>query len=524
MDTDLSAFKNAGLAGMNFAYINGVTHYHTALDNAENIDQRSLQHHGSYALALTRHFGNLDLRATKTGNAVYFDIFGSTLVHYSERWVIPFAVLTSIVFVGIVFLGLRRKQLTLGRIALSFLCLLVGLVANAILVTLFWVVIESLHPGYELMRHGETYNSLIYTLCFLFFTIALASLLFVVLRKRLGWQNLAVAAFLCWVTAMWLTGLSMPGASYLFTWPLFFSLLGFGYVLISSEQATTAKAIVFSLTAIPGLILVVPAIYHIAAALPLFLSGAAMILALLTIGLLIPHLDLIAARRKWALPAVSFLIVVVLIIAGEVTSGFNKVHPRQDNVFYGLDADSGKAFWASLDDTPDEWTSQFFPTPSSRGPVTEFLPLITVDFMKNPAPVVSLPAPEVTLLTEKKFAAGRTLTLRVTSPRQAPFFSIYLNPKTEILTATVNGKLIRASATPVEAATGWGMIYYALPSTGAELTLEVKSLQPVELRAIDLSYGLPQSPAQPLRARPDNIVSSFLPFSDSTLVSKSFRF
>jgi hypothetical protein len=150
--------------------------------------------------------------------------------------------------------------------------------------------------------------------------------------------------------------------------------------------------------------------------------------------------------------------------------------------------------------------------------------LITVDFMKNPAPVVSLPAPEVTLLTENKVADGRTLTLRVTSPRQAPFFSIYLNPKTEILTASVNGKPIRASATPVEAATGWGMIYYSLPSTGAELTLEVKSLQPVELRAIDLSYELPQSPAHPLRARPDNIVSSFLPFSDSTLVSKSFRF
>jgi hypothetical protein len=526
MDTDLSAFKNSGMAGMNFAYINGITHYHTALDNAENIDERSLQHHGSYALALTRHFGNLDLNNSKSGNAVYFDLFGSTLVHYSQRWVIPFAALTSLLFVGIVFLGLRKKQLSLGRIALSFLVLLVGLVVNAVLVTLLWVLIESLHPGYQLMHQGVTYNSRIYTLSFLFFTLALASTLFVVLRKRLGALNLAVGALLCCVAAMWFTGLSMPGASYLFTWPLFFSLLGFGYVLLSSEQATAPrrKAIVFSLTAIPGLILVVPAIYHIASALPLFLSGAVMILALLAVGLLIPHLDIIAARRKWALPAASLLVVLVLIIAGELTSGFNKQHPRQDNVFYGLDADSGKAVWASLDDTPDEWTSQFFPTPSSRGAVTEFLPLITVDFMKNPAPLVSLPAPEVTLITESKVADGRTLSLRITSPRQAPFISIYLNPKTEILTASVNGKPIRASATAIEAATGWGMIYYALPSTGAELTLEVKSLQPVELRAIDLSYGLPQSPTQPLRARPDNIVSTFLPFSDSTLVSKSFRF
>ena len=58
-ETDFAVFKRAGLEGFNFAFINGVTHYHTMLDNIENIDKRSLQHHGYYALALTRHFGNL---------------------------------------------------------------------------------------------------------------------------------------------------------------------------------------------------------------------------------------------------------------------------------------------------------------------------------------------------------------------------------------------------------------------------------------------------------------------------------
>ena len=32
---------------MNFAYINGLTHYHTQLDNLENVDARTLQHHGA---------------------------------------------------------------------------------------------------------------------------------------------------------------------------------------------------------------------------------------------------------------------------------------------------------------------------------------------------------------------------------------------------------------------------------------------------------------------------------------------
>src|SRR6185369_13067723 len=62
-DTDLTVFKVAGFAGLNFAYIIGLNHYHTPLDNLTNIDHRSLQHQGSTALALTRHFGNLNLNS-----------------------------------------------------------------------------------------------------------------------------------------------------------------------------------------------------------------------------------------------------------------------------------------------------------------------------------------------------------------------------------------------------------------------------------------------------------------------------
>jgi NADH:ubiquinone oxidoreductase subunit 6 (subunit J) len=527
-DTDLSVFKDANLAGMNFAYINGVTYYHTSRDNTQNLDERSLQHHGSYALALTRHFGNLDLNQSQSGNAIYFDLFGSTLIRYSEAWVLPFAVLTTLLFLTVVFLGLRRKQLSPGRTILSFVLLLVGLVLNAVCVTLLWVLVETLHPNYGQMLQGVTYNSGFYTAAFVFLTLTLAALIFILLRKRLGFQNLAAGASLCWLVAMWLTSLTMPGASYLFTWPLFFSLLGLGYVFISAGQTDDAPTrrlatpLVLSLTIIPALLLVVPAIYHISAALPLFLSGAVMVLVLLVIGLLVPHLQLITSRRKWLLPAASLLVTLILLVAGTLTSGFDKEHPRPDNLFYGLDADAGKAVWASLNDTPDEWTSQFFPPPVGKSPVTEFLPFITVDFMKSDAPLVPLPPPEATVLSDTpNNSGGRTLRLRLNTPRQAPFVSVYVNPKVEISSAQINGKPIRTSGA---AEAGWSMFYYAMPAAGAELTLEVKSAQPVEMRVIDLSYGLPSTLTQTLRARPDNIISTHLPFSDATLVSKSFKF
>jgi hypothetical protein len=528
-DTDLSIFKDANIAGMNFAYINGVTHYHTSLDNTQNLDERSLQHHGSYALALTRHFGNLDLNAPPSGNAIYFDLFALTLVRYSVAWVIPFALLTTLLFLAVIYLGLRKKQLSPGRVILSFVLLLVGLALNAVCVTLLWVLIETLHPNYGQMLQGVTYNSGLYTAAFVFLTLTLAALIFILLRKRLGVLNLAVGASLCWLAAMWLTSLFVPGASYLFTWPLFFSLIGLGYVITSTKETDSAPRfstpLVLSLTIIPALVLIVPAIYHIAAALPLFLSGAVMVLVLLIVGLLVPHLQLITSGRKWLLPAASLSVTLILLVAGTLTSGFDKAHPRPDNIFYGLDADAGKAVWASLNDTPDEWTTQFFPSPVSKGTITEFLPLITVDFMKSDAPLVTLPPPEATVLSDTaNNSGGRTLRLRINTPRRAPFLSVYVNPKVEIASAQIDGKPIRTSDAPGAAEAGWSIFYFAMPATGAELTLEVKSAQPVEMRVIDLSYGLPPTLTQTLRARPDHIISTHLPFSDATLVSKSFKF
>ena len=69
-DTDFSAFKRAGTAGLNFAFIEGVITYHTQLDTVENIDHRSLQHQGSYALALARHFAGLNLDNVKARDAI----------------------------------------------------------------------------------------------------------------------------------------------------------------------------------------------------------------------------------------------------------------------------------------------------------------------------------------------------------------------------------------------------------------------------------------------------------------------
>jgi hypothetical protein len=107
-NTDLTVFKRGGLAGMNFAFIGRPEFYHTAQDTAANLDLRSLQEQGRYCLALTRRFGNQDLRGIHGGDAVYFSTPFTSLVAYPVGWVKPIAWLTVAGLLAALAVGRRR--------------------------------------------------------------------------------------------------------------------------------------------------------------------------------------------------------------------------------------------------------------------------------------------------------------------------------------------------------------------------------------------------------------------------------
>ena len=85
--TDMTVFKKAGFAGLNFAFNATVENYHTRLDTPENLDARSLQNLGTNALALTRHFGNLELPGARQPDRVYFNWFASRIIDYPQWFV-----------------------------------------------------------------------------------------------------------------------------------------------------------------------------------------------------------------------------------------------------------------------------------------------------------------------------------------------------------------------------------------------------------------------------------------------------
>ena len=295
-NTDLSVFKSAGLAGLNFAFIDGSANYHTPGDNINNIDERSLQHAGLYALALTREFGDLDLDNTDRGDAVYFDLLGLRMVHYPARLVIPLAAFIVLLFLGVVAMGVRKGRLVLRGMGLGFLALLSSTVCAALTARLAWLISGSPSSRTNAGSHSRDFL----LLGFAALTIAVVFVVYRWFVRRVSLQDLAIGGLLYWLILVLLTAVYLPGASYLFAWPLLFSLLPFGLLFASTSRGADSPGFfgLLSLSSIPGVILILPVIYTLSLSIGLRLPEALMMLLTLLIGPLIPYLSLLTVKRK----------------------------------------------------------------------------------------------------------------------------------------------------------------------------------------------------------------------------------
>lgn len=522
-DTDFSAFKKLETAGLNFAFFDDAERYHTALDTAAGLDERSLQHHGLYGLELTRHFGNLATDYPKTRDAVYFDILGSTVVSYSASWAVPLALLATVLLVFAIWLGLRRRAFTLASVGVGALLLPVAAAAVWLAVSGVWSVVSLLRPEYALFGRGEIYKSDYYALGFSALAAALTTALYVLLRVRFGGFGLAVGAAVCWWILAALSSVYFTGGSYLFLFPLVFALLALiaGAYAGGGERVTGGRFALVAVCAVPALVLCVPMASLAFSGLTVRMGAPVAAFVALLVGLLLPLVEFVVRRRGWLLPAGLVLAGLGLIAAGVLAGGFSLERPRPSNLFYALNGDTGGAVWASVNREADEWTAQFF-KPAERGELREFFPSNSRAYLRAPAPALPLTPPACELVEESTEGGLRTVRLRVRSQRQAPTLSFYLE-NAGVERGAVNGKALE-SRPQSDGDARWELRYYGLPAEGLDLVLTVRPNGPLKVKVVDQSYGLAEAGGAGFVARPAGLMPMSQPTSDVVLVSKSYVF
>jgi hypothetical protein len=525
-DTDMTVYKGAGASGLNFAYADRITSYHTMLDSPDVMDERSLQHHGSYALSLARRFGQTDLSSLRSRDAVYFNALGPLFIHYSEAWVWPLTVIVCALFVAVVLYGLKRRRLTLAGLAGGVVNLVIAAALAGLAATGAWRVARGLHEGYAFLPWRTPYDVWPYALGFVFLAVAAFALVYALLFRRVSAANLLAGVLACWAVLLVLTTALLPLGSFLFAWPMLFALAGLaGLIALGEGGELTPKGLAVSAAfAAPCVAIFAPLVYMFFMMLGLDLGGFFVVMVVLALGLLAPHFRALTLRRRLLLPVLAALVGIGCISLGLARATYSPTQRRTNSVFYFLDADAGHASWVSTDASLDAWTSQFFGEGARRSEnLASVFPWTKQPTWQADAPAASLTPPGVELVEDRTDGDARTLRLRLRTQRLAPMLLFYADSGTKVRNASLDGHALMSAGAPGVTEPPLRVSYVAPPAEGVELTVETDANAPFRLGVEDLSYGLPEAPGLSVRPRSDDMmpVPSYRT-SDTTVVRTVF--
>ena len=131
-DTDVTVFKKAGVAALNFGAIGDVWHYHTPLDDLAHVNPRTVQHHGDNLLAAARALQQGFHRTEH--NATFFDVLNLFVVAWPEKATLWIAIASFVVLLA----GLRGQSwraIAIGA-GLTVLTIAIALIIGIVLVWL----------------------------------------------------------------------------------------------------------------------------------------------------------------------------------------------------------------------------------------------------------------------------------------------------------------------------------------------------------------------------------------------------
>jgi hypothetical protein len=462
-DTDVTVFKRAGKAAVNYAAIGGVNRYHSPLDDLARASPLTLQHHGDNALATLRVLGNADLAARSKTDATYFDVLQFFLVWWPQEWTLWIGVIS---LIGLL-IGARKtppRSMTfgvlaafaaivfaaLGGVALSWLARLRG-------ADMTWVA----HPlaGIVAMQLAGVAAALF------------AAALF---NRRKDARGMLYGIAIVWHMIGIALALTLPGAAYLMIVPA----LAVTICALTQASETTTSVIAATVAAI--------LIFPLAIVLYDALGGPMMASLALLIGIFTTLVAPLFARVRNGVVAAGLAIAFALLALA--LPPYSAAKPRIIPLYYLDDAAAGAPKWLTWDITD---------------PLRKAAPFVAADASVttpwNRGTVWAAPAPDLHLprvaMSGERTAGG--VTIRVATLRNAGRVSLFIR----------GGKVLRVNGvTPPTQGhrnsrslpDGW----QAANGNGVrEIVVEIAAKDRVEAIASDTGFGFPAAGAALLRAR-----------------------
>ena len=418
-DTDLTVFREgANIDGYNFAFIDDHFDYHTVQDSYERMDVNSLNHQASYLMATLNYFANADLDNLKSeADYVYFNFPYIGLVFYPFSWVIPMFLFCAVLFLILLFMGVLKKRLTKKGIIKGFYPFIASLLTSAALAFFGWRLLLKIHPQYNDILHGFTYNGYYYIAAFVSLTIAICFWFYKDFFKKRSKQDLLVVPLFFWLLLNGFIAFYLPGAAF-FILPVIILL---GILFISKFSISKVNMLLlFTLFSIPVLIIFAPLVKMLPVGLGLKMLVVSAVFTVLLFGFLVPVFQQYKDHKK--LSFVFLLIGLMALISASVYSSYSVDQRKPNSVLYVFDSNKNEAYWASYNNEMDEFTKQFLgenPIVGSYDANTTASKYNTNIQLYTKTEIRNLEKPLISIVIDTIIGSDRKLTLHIESLRNA---------------------------------------------------------------------------------------------------------
>ncbi len=490
-DTDFTVFKAADYQGLNFAFIGGVNQYHTPLDNLENSSPRSLQHHGENALPLVLALANGDIANPPQRDGVFFDVFERRVILWPAKWTLPIAIFALVLLYFQIGWLMAKGRLHPAALLWGAVNWLAVLVATGVLALILHLVLRTVGvtpanwPSHPLPLQTAFWS----------LAISVVIVMSLAFATRAGFWGLWAGGWLWWtllsVIVAWLT----HGFSFILLVPSCMAVVVGLFFTLRRTMSLRGLWLVAALPLFAAGIIGFPSLFFLYDGLGVrLLAGTALIVAIL----MTPAAPLLGSVRsskglaRFAFPGATIAIAILAIFAAVVAPPYSAKSPERVNLQYRQDTDSGKSQWVVYPESGRLPESIRVATNFHRDDRGMF-PWETQTAFVADSPHLAMAPPTLTILESSAINGKHQYRVLLRSERGATDAMVLFPPDSGLAAVRIQGQTMQPESPRVlRFPNGWEV--YDCPTTpakGIEIGFELPTGKPVEVYALDRTYGLP---------------------------------
>ena len=476
----MGPLKTLGVAGLQFANVEGNTGYTGALDSVERFDRATMQDLGDTMLGMARTFATTPVKSG--ADQVYFNLPGLGMLYYPAMLAWPLLLLAGALFVVVARLAGQREQVAPGAVVAGTLgyVLISGVMLFAVYA--LWQFVPAFHAAAEPAAFGAGAADGWYLLAF----IALASGVFVALQRavqrRIGAAAAQLGAQLCVLVLLLVASVRYPAASYILSWPLLAALTAFCVLYAWPRQTRPYRVLFLLAAALPAAILIVPLLLQLYTIFsPEYMMLPVAMLAVL-LGLGISLLALIT--RRFVARSLAAGSLACMTIAGVAHPYGESPLPQPNRMVFYADTSTWKSYWLLPPTSLDRWSRPCFAEASAPRVPNELFGTGGPKMWIAPArdKIIAYPHIEITRYSDD--ARTRHIELVLQSKNAAPVIELGLNG---IGTRRVmlNGRVLNSANKT------WKLTMYGMRDEAMHFSFDILAGPIVTLQVEEKIPGLP---------------------------------